>query len=316
MRGGDARVDGDWAATRQFMACWFFAIKKTTTGAMERTRIVIGAKSQGLRARLTEWWAYRDLFRFLIWREVRIRYAQSALGVSWAIIQPLFTALLLMVVFGYLAGFPSPGKSKFLFYFAAMVPWTFFASAMTDGTASLVNNAAMIGKVYFPRVGLPLAATFARLVDFAVASAVLVAMALFEGVWAEADWWVAPLLVVLMVAASAAVALWLTALAIQYRDVKYAIPFVVQLLMYASPVVYSAARIPARWTVGGTDVNPRLIYGLNPMAGVVEGFRAMLNDQLPMPWDLIAVGAVSASVLLTTGVLFFLHKERIFADVA
>lgn len=279
-------------------------------------RTVIGHAQSTSPMRLGELYAFRDLFRFLVWREIKVRYAQSALGISWAIIQPLVSAIIMMVVFGYVAGMSTDGASKFLFYFCPLVPWTCFANALTDGTASLVNNASMLSKVYFPRVLLPLAATTARLLDFLVALAVLAILVVIEGVPLQQTLWTLPLLAVLMLVASAGLGLWLTALAIQYRDVKYAITFVVQLLMYLSPVIYSASRIPDTLTIAGVTFNPRLVYGLNPMAGVADGFRAAVLGTFPMPWDLIAVGSVSAVVILFTGLLYFRRKERIFADVA
>lgn len=281
-----------------------------------RHRTVIGDARRGGGLRLGELVAYRDLFRFLVWREIKVRYAQSALGVSWAIIQPLVSAVILMVVFGYVAGMDTEGGSKFLFYFCPLVPWTCFANSLTDGTASLVNNSAMLSKVYFPRVLLPLAATTARLLDFCVAFALLVLVVLLEGLSLRTDLWVLPLLIVLMLVAAAGWGLWLTAMAIQYRDVKYAITFVVQLLMYLSPVIYSASRIPDSLTLAGITFNPRYLYGLNPMAGVADGFRAAVLGTFPMPWDLILVGSGSALVIWFTGLRYFRRKERIFADVA
>ncbi|QEG43054.1 ABC transporter permease [Roseimaritima ulvae] len=279
-------------------------------------RTVIGHAQSASRMRLGELYAFRDLFRFLVWREIKVRYAQSALGISWAIIQPLVSAIIMMIVFGYVAGMSTDGASKFLFYFCPLVPWTCFANALTDGTASLVSNASMLSKVYFPRVLLPLAATTARLLDFFVALVLLAALLVIEGVSLNVSLLVLPLLTVLMLVAAAGLGLWLTALAIQYRDVKYAITFVVQLLMYLSPVIYSASRIPDSLTVLGVTFNPRLIYGLNPMAGVADGFRAAVLGTFAIPWDLIAVGSVSAVVILFTGLLYFRGKERIFADVA
>ncbi len=279
-------------------------------------RTVIGHAQSRSQIRLGEIYAFRDLFRFLVWREIKVRYAQSALGISWAIIQPLVSAIIMMVVFGYVAGMSTDGASKFLFYFCPLVPWTCFANALTDGTASLISNASMLSKVYFPRVLLPLAATTARLLDFLVALGLLAGLMVFEGVPLDFQLLVLPLLAVLMLVAAAGLGLWLTALAIQYRDVKYAITFVVQLLMYLSPVIYSASRIPDSLTLWGVTFNPRLIYGLNPMAGVADGFRAAVLGTFPMPWDLIAVGSLSAVAIFCTGLLYFRGKERIFADVA
>ncbi|TWT33784.1 Teichoic acid translocation permease protein TagG [Posidoniimonas corsicana] len=260
--------------------------------------------------RLLDWkelHAYRDLFRFLVWRQVKVRYAQSAIGIGWAIIQPVFSMLLFTVVFGKLAKVSSDGVPYALFSFAALVPWTYFSNALTDGVNSLVSEANMLRKVYFPRILMPLSAVAAKLVDFTIA---MVCLALLMAAFQHLPPWqcvFVPLLVVLMVVTAAAVSIWLTALAIQYRDIKHAMTFVVQLAMYASPVVYPTSLIPDQY---------RLLYAINPMVGVIEGFRAGLLGTQPMPWSLIAIGAAVASALLLTGLAYFRSKERVFADVA
>lgn len=260
--------------------------------------------------KLLDWkelYAYRDLFRFLVWRQIKVRYAQSAIGIGWAVIQPVFSVLLFTVVFGNLAKVGSDGAPYALFSFAALVPWTYFSNALTDGVGSLVNEANMLRKVYFPRILMPLSAVAAKLVDFAIA---MVCLAALMVAYRYAPPWqivFLPLLTLLMVAAAAALSIWLTALAVQYRDVKHAMTFVVQLGMYASPVVYPTSLIPERY---------RLLYALNPMVGVIEGFRAALLGTQPMPWGLIAVGAAVTTALLVTGLAFFRKKETVFADVA
>jgi lipopolysaccharide transport system permease protein len=255
--------------------------------------------------------AYRDLFRFLVWRGIKVRYAQSAIGVGWAVIQPVFSMLVFTLVFGKLAGVESDGVPYALFSFAALVPWTYFANAVTEGTDSLVSNANMISKVYFPRVLLPLSSVVAKLVDFSIAMVILfLLMAWFS----HAPTWglvAVPLLVVLMMVTAAGLGLWLTALAIQYRDVKHAMTFFVQLLMYAAPVVYSTTLIEEHFGRTGA-----LLYALNPMVGVIEGFRAALLGTQSMPWAWIGMGSVSAAVISLTGLLYFRSRERIFADVA
>ncbi|MBI1904245.1 MAG: ABC transporter permease [Planctomycetes bacterium] len=260
--------------------------------------------------RLVDWkelYQYRDLFRFLVWREIKVRYAQSAVGIGWAIIQPVFSMLVFTIVFGRLAGVSSDGAPYALFSLAALVPWTYFANALTDGAASLVSNANMLSKVYFPRLLLPLSAVMAKLVDFSIALLILGGLMLYYG--AVPTWGVLllPALILLMMFSAAGLGMWLTALAIQYRDVKHAMTFVVQLLMYAAPVVYPTSLIPGRY---------QLLYALNPMVGIIEGFRAALLGTRPMPWDLLAVGALSTAVLVLSGCLYFRAKERIFADVA
>ena len=260
--------------------------------------------------RLVDWKElvdYRDLFLFLTWRHIKVQYAQSTLGIGWAVIQPLFSMIVFTIVFGHLAGVSSDGVPYAVFSFAALVPWTYFANAVTEGTNSLVSNTNMLTKVYFPRLVLPLSAVLAKLVDFTIGLLILFALMVWYGV--PPTWGVLalPLLILLMMLTAAGLGMWMTALAVQYRDVKYGLNFAVQLLMYCAPVVYPASLIPDRW---------QLAYALNPMVGVIEGFRGALLGTRDMPWDLLAVGAASALVIAVTGCLYFRSKERLFADVA
>lgn len=260
--------------------------------------------------RLVDWKElrdYRDLFFFLVWRSIKVRYAQSSLGVGWAIIQPVFSMLIFTVIFGRLAKVESDGAPYAVFSFVALVPWTYFANALTDATQSLVTNAQMLSKVYFPRLILPLSAVLAKLVDFAIAMVLLALLMLWYRQAPTAGLLMLPLLVALMVLIAAGLGMWLTALAVQYRDVNYAINFIVQLLMYAAPVVYPASLIPERW---------QYLYALNPMVGVIEGFRAALLGTRPMPWDFLALGTATAVVVALTGMLYFRRREQLFADVA
>ena len=254
-----------------------------------------------------ELWQYKDLLWFLVWRDVKSRYAQSILGIGWAIIQPVFNMIVFTVIFGNLARIDSDGVPYAIFNYAAMVPWTYFANSLTEAGGSLVSSSNLLNKVYFPRLIIPLAPVLAKLLDFGIAMLLLFGLMLTYGI-APTIWALAlPLLVLLMMLAASGAGMWLTALAIQYRDVKYALTFGVRLLMYAAPVVYSVNLIPDRY---------RLLYGLNPMAGVIEGFRSALLGTNPMPWDLIGVGAAVAVVLFITGALYFKRMERVFADVA
>ena len=250
---------------------------------------------------------YRDLFFFMVWRDIKVRYAQSVLGVGWALIQPLFSMLVFTVIFGRLAKVDSNGVPYAIFSFTALVPWTYFANAVTEGSASLVANAHMLSKVYFPRVVLPLASVVARGVDFLVALAFLAVLMVWFGVHPTWNALALPLLIAILLLAATGLGLWLTALAIQYRDIKYAMNFIVQLLMYAAPVVYPTTLVPERL---------QLWYAVNPMVGVIEGFRAALLGTIPMPWQWIGIGAVSAVILSATGLVYFRSRERIFADVA
>lgn len=259
---------------------------------------------------LVDWrelYEYRDLFYFLVWRGVKVRYAQSALGIGWAVIQPLFSMVVFTIIFGKLAQISSDGVPYAVFSFAALVPWTYFSGALTEGTASLVTNANMISKVYFPRMILPLASVVAKLVDFTIGMLILFGLMIWFGTWPTAGILALPLLVLLMMVTAAGIGMWLTALAVQYRDVNYAIGFVVQLLMYAAPVVYPTTLIPERL---------QLLYALNPMVGVIEGFRSALLGTRPMPWSFLAVGAVTALIVALSGALYFRMRERVFADVA
>ncbi len=258
---------------------------------------------------LVDWrelWHYRDLLYFLVWRDIKTRYAQSILGVGWAVIQPVFTMIVFTVVFGRLANISSDDVPYAIFSYTALVPWTYFSGSLTSSSGSLIGAAGMITKVYFPRLVIPIAPVLAKLLDFAIAMLILLGLMLWfrtpPTIWALT----LPLLVLLMMLSAAGMGMWLTALSIQYRDIKYGLNFGVQLLMYASPVVYPASKVPEQF---------RLLYGLNPMAGVIEGFRSALLGTNPMPWDLLAVGTVVAIVLAISGAMYFGRMERVFADV-
>jgi lipopolysaccharide transport system permease protein len=280
---------------------------RSVAGASSLPVVVIGPRSGWRLIDWREFYQYRDLFRFLVWREVKVRYAQSAVGIGWALIQPLSSMVIFTIVFGRLANVSSDGAPYSLFTLAALVPWTYFTNALTDGASSLVNNSNMLRKIYFPRLLMPLASVAAKLVDFCFAAVFLAVLLAWYGVAPNWGVLVLPLLVVLMVATAAGWSIWLTAMAIQYRDVKHGLTFLVQILMYAAPVVYPASLIPDRY---------QLVYALNPMVAVIEGFRSALLGTRPMPWNLLGVGAVSAIAVGITGILYFRSRERLFADVA
>jgi lipopolysaccharide transport system permease protein len=279
-------------------------------------KVVIEPRSGWRLIDWKEFGEYRDLFRFLIWRNIKIQYAQSALGIGWAIVQPLFSAAIFTVVFGRLARVESDGVPYPLFAFTALVPWTYFSNALLEGTNSLVGNTVMLAKVYFPRLMLPLSAVCAKLVDFGVSLTMLAGLMAYYGVVPGRDILLLPALVALMILTAAGLSTWLTALAIQYRDIKYAMTFVVQVLMYCTPVVYPASLIPETYTRGGYVYYPRLLYALNPMVGVIEGMRSTLLHATPIPWALIGIGSISAALIAASGCLYFRRKERLFADVA
>lgn len=250
---------------------------------------------------------YRDLFVFLVYRAIRVRYAQSALGIGWALIQPLFSMGVFTIVFGGLANIDSDGVPYAIFSFAALVPWTYFSNAVTAGTGSLVAQAQVISKIYFPRLLLPISEVAAKLVDFAIAMLMLAALMVVFRTPPTAGILALPVLIALMIVTAAGVAIWTTALAIQYRDVNYAMPFMIQLLMYAAPVVYPTSLIPKQY---------QLLYAINPMVGVIEGFRSALLGTRSMPWAFIAVGTATALAVALSGALYFRRREKLFADVA
>jgi lipopolysaccharide transport system permease protein len=250
---------------------------------------------------------YRDLLYFLVWRDIKILYNQTILGFTWAIIRPFVSMVIFSLVFGKLAKMPSDGVPYPLFSFAALVPWTYFSSVIVDSTNSLITNSNMLSKVYFPRLVIPMTPVLAKLIDFAIAFVILGLMMVWYSFTPTRYIAMIPLLILLMILTSAGIGIWLSVLAIQFRDIKHAIPFVSQILMYAAPVVWPVSLIPSGY---------RLLYGLYPMAAVIEGFRSALLGTTTMPWDLILMGTLSAGVTLVSGALYFRRIERIFADVA
>jgi len=274
-----------------------------TDAAMPLVEIVPSSGFRALNGR--ELWTYRELLYFLVWRDIKVRYKQTALGAGWAILQPMLTMGVFAVFLGRLAKVPSDGLPYPLFAFAGLIPWTYFATAVTSGSASIVASQQLISKVYFPRLLIPLASAVTPLVDAAIALATLVPLLIwFHVVPGPALVWV-PAFAVLAVATAFATALWLATLTVEFRDVRYLVPFVVQFWMFATPVAYPASLVPARW---------RLLYGLNPMTGVVEGFRWTLVGG-PPPGPLAAVSALVVAALLAAGLGFFRRSEGTFADI-
>ncbi len=259
-----------------------------------------------LSLRLGELWHYRELLYFLTWRDVKIRYKQTALGVAWAVLQPLITMVIFSVIFGQLARLPSDGIPYPVFSYAALLPWGLFSGALQRAGTSLVTNSNLITKVYFPRLVIPISAVAAGLVDFAISFVVLLGLMLYYGIMPTWTIIAIPLFVLLAVLTALAVSLWLSALNVQYRDVQYMIPFLIQAWMYASPVAYSVGLVPTGpW---------RIIYGLNPLAGVIQGFRWALLGGSP-PDQLIAISVIMVLLLLVSGLYYFRRMERTFADV-
>lgn len=270
-------------------------------------KILVNGRSAHKIIDWQELWEYRDLFLFLVWRDIKTRYAQSILGIGWAVIQPVFSMVIFTIVFGNLANVNSEGVPYAIFSYTALVPWTYFSSSLTSSSSSLISSKNLITKVYFPRLVIPIAPVLAKLIDFGISFLILLGLMLWFGVTPTYGALLIPLFVVLMMLTAAGVGMWLTALSIQYRDIRYGSNFFVQLLMYASPVIYASSAIPERY---------QMIYAINPMVGVIEGFRAVLLGTRAIPWDFIAVGAVMAVVFFISGALYFRSMERYFADVA
>jgi lipopolysaccharide transport system permease protein len=272
-----------------------------------RGHVVVIEPTQGWVAlKLRELWDYRELVYFLVWRDIKVRYKQTALGAGWAIIQPFFTMVVFSLFFGKLAKVPSDGIPYPVFTFCALIPWQLFAFALNESSNSLVSNERLVTKVYFPRLAIPIAGVLAGLVDFAIAFVVLIAMMLFFGIVPTVAIVALPLFVLLAVVTALAVGLWLSALNVQYRDVRYTIPFLTQFWLFITPIAYPSSIVPEQW---------RALYGLNPMAGVVEGFRWALLGRSGAEAPTIIVSSVVVVLLLIGGLAYFRRMERTFADV-
>jgi lipopolysaccharide transport system permease protein len=274
----------------------------------EIQKIVIDAKDT--KRRLINWkelWQYKDLFLFLVWRDIKTRYAQSILGIGWAVIQPVFSMIVFTIVFGNLAKVNSEGVPYAIFSYTALVPWTFFSTSLTSASGSLISSKNLITKVYFPRLIIPISPVLGKMIDFGISFLILLGLMVWFGVTPTIWILMVPVFILLMMLTSAGVGMWLTALSIQYRDVRYGANFFIQLLMYASPVIYATSSIPEKY---------QMLYALNPMVGVIEGFRASLLGTRPMPWELLGVGALMAVAFFLSGALYFRSMERYFADVA
>jgi lipopolysaccharide transport system permease protein len=249
---------------------------------------------------------YHELLYFLIWRNIKVRYKQTVLGGAWAVIQPFLTMVVFSIFFGRLAGIPSEGMPYPIFAYTALVPWTFFANALSQASNSLLEHERMITKIYFPRLLLPMAAVLGGLVDFAISFFILIGMMVWYGLTPTPAILLVPFFVLMATLTALGVGLWLSALNVQYRDVRYVIPFLVQFWLFVSPIAYPSSLVPEPW---------RALYGLNPMAGVVEGFRWALLGQTPIPAALVGVSLLTVSVVLVGGLYYFRRMEENFADV-
>jgi lipopolysaccharide transport system permease protein len=269
------------------------------------SRVVIESEESGVQLNLGDLWAYRELLYFLTLRDIKVRYKQTLMGAVWVVIQPLMTMLIFTLIFNKFARLDTKDIPYPLFAYSGLLLWTFFSNAVTSGTYSLVNNSHLVTKVYFPRVFIPAAALAAGLVDLGIASLLLIALAIYYGVSPSWGVLLVPLIVLLAAMLALGVGLLASALTVKYRDLRHALPFVMQFWMFASPVIYPTNIVPEQW---------RWILLINPMTGILEGFRAALTGQ-PFDWTLIAVSAVAATILLAVAFYVFRGLEDTFADV-
>jgi lipopolysaccharide transport system permease protein len=254
---------------------------------------------------LKELTAYRDLFYFLVWRNIKVMYAQTILGFSWAILHPLVQIVIFTVIFGKVAKISTEGIPYVLFSTVAIIPWSYMSNSMIGASQSLVSGQHMLGKVYFPRLIFPLTSVLSNLVSFGISMLIILGVILYYHVVPTWNLLLFPFLVLIMMSISAGVGLWLSAMAIRFRDVKHAMGFVIRMLMYSAPIVYSASTIPE---------NYRLIYSLNPIVAVIEGYRACLLG-LPIPWTFVWPGIITTVIILVSGAFYFKRMERVFVDV-
>jgi len=274
-------------------------------GAAEST-IVIRPTTGFSNLDLAAVWQFRELLYFLTWRDVKVRYKQTLIGAAWVVLQPLLTTVIFTIIFGHFAKIPSDGMPYSVFTYAALLPWSYFSQAITRSGSSLVSDTNLIKKVYFPRLIIPLSAVVSPLVDFSISFLVLLGMIAWFRIPVSWPLLTVPLFLLLAILTALAVGLWLSALNARYRDVGHTIPFLIQFWMFASPVAYPLSVIPEKW---------RLIYGLNPMAGVIEGFRwALLNTERP-GFRVMAISTAVVLLLLVGGTIFFKRMERNLADV-
>lgn len=277
-----------------------------TEVVVDRALIHIKPKKGWQLVNFKELKEYRDLFYFLVIKDIKVRYKQTVLGGLWAIIQPLFSMIVFTLFFGKLAKLPSDGVPYPIFTFAALVAWTYFANAITGSGNSLIGNTQLLSKVYFPRIIIPLTPVLAGLLDFFIAFMMVIGMMFYFNIYPTSMMFLLPFLVVLMMFTASGVGTFLAALNAKYRDIRYVIPFLVQLWMFASPVVYSSTLIPEKY---------RFVYGLNPLAGVIEGFRSVLLKTMAFPTQMVLVSALMSLILFVIGISYFKQIERYFADI-
>lgn len=279
--------------------------KSTAVRSQEILEVTIQPSAGWVALNLSELWRYRELLYFLCWRDIKVRYKQTVLGAAWAIIQPFLTMVVFSLFFGRLAKIPSDGVPYTIFCYTALVPWTFFANGLSHASDSLVSNSNLIKKVYFPRLAIPIASVLSGVVDFALAFLVLLAMMLYYGIFPSLQILLLPVFLLLALITSLGVSLWLSAMNVQFRDVRYVIPFLIQFWLFATPIAYPSSLLSEPW---------RTLYGINPMVGVVEGFRWVLLGTQTAPSVMSLVSSIAAVAILISGLLYFTRMEKSFAD--
>jgi lipopolysaccharide transport system permease protein len=276
-------------------------------------QVVVIQPSRGwVSLKLRDIWEYRELLYFLVWRDVKVRYKQTLLGAAWAILQPAMTMVVFTIFFGRMAQVGSDGLPYPLFSYAGLLPWTFFAQGLTQSSNSLVSSANLIKKVYFPRLVIPLGAILAGLIDFLLAFLLLLVLMAHYSVWPSTTLVWLPFFLILALATSLGTGMWLAALNVKYRDVRYVVPFFAQIWLFVTPVIYPTSRVLGKLADAGL---PGWLYGLNPMVGVVEGFRWALFGRIPFPAGVVLASSVVAALLVMSGAFYFRRMERAFADV-
>jgi lipopolysaccharide transport system permease protein len=283
-------------------------MKTESIETVKRAETVVIQPVRGLvPLNLRDLWIYRELVFFLTWRDLKVRYKQSVLGVLWAIINPLVTTVVFAIIFGGLAHLPSDNVPYPIFSYTATLPWTFFAAALTVSARSMLTSGGMVSKIYFPRIIVPLSSVFANLVDFLVGFIIMIGFLIVYKIPASFHMLWLPVFLLLATVTALGVGLWFSALLVMYRDINYILPFLTTIWMYISPVVYASSTIPAKW---------RILYSLNPMVGVIEGFRwALLGTQQSISGGMIAISSGIALLIFVTGLFFFRRMERVFADM-
>ncbi len=272
----------------------------------DASTILIEPTQGWVSLKLHELWEYRELLYFLVWRDVKVRYKQTALGTTWAILQPFFSMVVFSIFFGKLAKMPSDGIPYPLFSFAALVPWSFFANGLSQASNSLVGSAHLITKVYFPRLSIPVSSVMSGIIDFVLSFIVLLGIMAYYGTFPTWNVIWLPFLVLLALVTALGVGMWFSALNVQFRDVRYVLPFFTQAWLFATPIVYPSSLLLEPW---------RTLYGLNPMVGVVEGFRWALLGARTTPGPMIVVSSLAAVIILIGGAFYFRKMEKTFADV-